>query len=146
MSAFSNYVEEQILNWTLRGAALSARTSVYIALFTGPPGEDGTANEVNPATSPWSNYERQDAADGASIELGWSVPASGAVATVSTNSKAIEFPANNGGASVTVTHVGLFDNAVGGNFLYGGALESQKTLNPGDVLSFKANTLEVSVA
>lgn len=141
MSKFSNYTETNIVQTTLRGEPFPAPTSVYIALFTADPTDANvTANEVQVAA--WPAYVRRDAADGAAIATGWTAPADG----VSSNAKAVTFPANNGAGSVTVTHVGLYDAATGGNLLYHAALTSSKTLLVGDVLSFGIGSITVTVA
>lgn len=141
MSQFSNYLEEKIIECSLRGGTWPTITTIYIALFTADPGETGTANEVNPAGT-WTNYARVDAADGGAISSGWSASADG----VSSNAKAITFAANNGSADVTVTHIGIFDAATGGNMLYHAPLASSKTLKQGDVLSFGVGAITVTVA
>ena len=127
MSKFSNYTENNIIETTLRGAAFPAPAGVHLALFTADPTDANiTANEVTLAT--WPAYVRKDAADGAAIATGWTAAADG----VSTNAKVITFPANNGAGNVTVTHIGLYDAAIGGNLLYHAPLVSSKTLLPGD--------------
>lgn len=141
MSKFSNYTETNIVQTTLRGEAFPVPAGVYIALFTADPTDANvTANEVQVAA--WPAYVRRDAADGAAIATGWTAPADG----VSSNAKAVTFPANNGAGSVTVTHVGLYDAATGGNLLYHAALTSSKTLLVGDVLSFGIGSITVTVA
>lgn len=141
MSKFSNYTEANIVETTLRGAAFPVPAGVYVALFTADPTDANVAaNEVQLAA--WPAYVRKDAADGASISTGWTAPADG----VSSNAKVITFPANNGAASVTVTHIGLYDAASGGNLLYHAPLVSSKTLLVGDVLSFGIGSITVTIA
>lgn len=141
MSKFSNYTEANIISTTLRGAAFPVPAAVYIALFTADPTDANvTANEVS--TAAWPAYVRKDAADGAAISTGWTAPSDG----VSTNAKAITFPANNGAGNVTVTHIGIYDAASGGNLLYHSNLVASKTLLPGDVISFGIGSLTVTVA
>lgn len=141
MSKFSNYTEANIIETTLRGAAFPVPAGVYIALFTADPTDANvTANEVQ--TAAWPAYVRKDAADGGSISTGWTAAADG----VSSNAKAITFPANNGAGSVTATHIGLYDAATGGNLLYHAPLTSSKTLLVGDVLSFGIGSITVTVA
>lgn len=139
MSKFSDYTEANILNTTLKGIAFPVPTTVYIALFTADPTDaNTTANEVQ--TSAWSTYVRKDAADGGAITTGWSSPSGGA----SANAKAITFPANDG-ASITVTHIGLYDAITGGNLLYHGPLTNSKTLLTSDVLSFAIGAISVQL-
>lgn len=141
MSKFSNYTENNIVETTLRGQAFPVPTSVYIALFTADPTDANvTANEVQ--TAAWPAYVRKDAADGGLIATGWTASADG----VSSNAKTVTFPANNGAGSVTITHIGLYDAANGGNLLYHAPLTSSKTLLVGDVLSFGIGAITVTVA
>lgn len=141
MSKFSNYTEANIIETTLRGAAFPVPAGVYLALFTADPTDANvTANEVT--IGAWPAYVRKDAADGGAISSGWTASADG----VSTNAKAITFPANNGVGNVTVTHIGLYDAATGGNLLYHAPLTASKTLLPGDVISFGISALTVTVA
>lgn len=141
MSKFSNYTETNIIATTLRGTSFPVPAGVYVALFTADPTDANvTANEVQ--TGSWPAYVRKDAADGAAISTGWTAPADG----VSSNAKVITFPANNGAGSVTVTHIGLYDAASGGNLLYHAPLTASKTLLVGDVLSFGIGAITVTVA
>lgn len=141
MSKFSNYTEANIIETTLRGAAFPVPAAVYLGLFTADPTDANiTANEVG--TAAWPAYVRKDAADSGAISSGWTAPSDG----VSSNAKAITFPANNGIGNVTVTHVGLYDAASGGNLIYHAPLSSSKTLLPGDVISFGIGALTVTVA
>lgn len=141
MSKFSNYTENNIIETTLRGAAFPVPAGIYLALFTADPTDANvTANEVSLAA--WPAYVRRDAASGAAISTGWTAPADG----VSSNAKVLSFPANNGAGNVTLTHVGLYDAATGGNLLYHAPLVSSKTLLPGDVISFSIGSLTVTVA
>jgi hypothetical protein len=141
MSKISDYSKGNVIETTLRGAAFPVPAAVYVALFTADPtGANITANEVQVAAFP--AYVRKDAAVGAAIATGWSANAGG----VSSNAKVITFPANNGAGAVTVTHIGLYDAATGGNLLYDAPLVSSKTLQIGDVLSFAIGTLTVTIA
>lgn len=141
MSRFSNYSENNIVETTLRGAAFPVPAGTYIGLFTADPTDANvTANEVQ--TSAWPAYVRRDAADGAAIATGWTAAADG----VSSNAKVITFAANNGAGAVTVTHIGIYDSATGGNLLYHAPLVSSKTLQVGDVLSFGVGSITVTIA
>lgn len=141
MSKFSNYTEANIIETTLRGAAFPVPATVYLALATADITDaNTTASEVTVAA--WPAYARQDAAAGGAISTGWAAAADG----VSTNAKVLTYAANNGAASVTVTHIGIYDALTGGNLLYHAPLVSPKTLLVGDVLSFGIAALTVTVA
>jgi hypothetical protein len=138
--SLSDYLEQNIINATLRGVALPLPTNVFLALFTASPTDANiTANEVTLAA--WPAYVRQNAAAGGPIANGWSAPVNG----VSNNALLLTFPANNGAAAVTVTHIGLYDAATGGNLLYHNVLAISKTMQPTDVLTFPANTISITL-
>ncbi len=141
MSKFSNYTENNIIETTLRGAAFPVPSGIYLALFTADPTDANiVANEVS--TAAWPAYARQNAAAGGAISTGWTAPVDG----VTSNAKAITFPANNGAGNVTVTHMGIYDAASGGNLLYHAPLTASKTLQPSDVISFSIGSLTITVA
>lgn len=141
MSKFSNYTEANIIETTLRGQPFPVPAGIYLALFTADPTDaNTTGNEVQ--TTAWPAYVRQDCAQGGVIATGWTAPSDG----VSSNAKALTFPANNGAGAVTVTHIGIYDAATGGNLLYHAPLTAAKTLQIGDVISFAIGSITVTVA
>lgn len=139
MSAASNYTEENVINALLRGVTFPLPSTVYVSLHTSNPGETG-ANEVS--TGNWPAYVRKDAAVGGAINTGWAAPTDG----VTTNSKQIVYPGMNGASNLTVSHWALFDAATGGNPLAYGALQTARTLQPGDVFVFDIGALTVTMA
>ena len=110
MSAASNFLENAVIESTLRGAAFPTITKIYVALHTNDPTDAG-GNEVTSAL--WPSYARQDAAKGGSISSGWTAAADG----VSKNALQLIFPVFDGAADLTVTHISLYDAATGGNML-----------------------------
>ena len=126
MGAFSNYMEEKIVEHFLRNNAITPPATVYLALFESDPGEATAGTETA-----FTSYARQSST--------WTA----LDANVQTkNSATITFPANgNASASVTITHICLFDAATNGNRLLYAQLSAPKTLSPGDVLSFAANAI-----
>jgi len=139
MAAFSDYLEEGVLNHTLRGQTLSTPSTIYIALFTTDPTDEATGNELTD-----SAYVRQDAAKGESIGNGWTSPSVSGDGMSVSNAKVIQFPPIADG-SVTITHYALFDAQTGGNLLYHGAFTVSKTLEVNDVLSIDIGGLQVIV-
>lgn len=140
MANLSDVLENRIIESTLRGAVFPIPAAIYIALFTADPTDANiTANEVQAAA--WPAYARMDAAAGGAIASGWAA----AVKGITSNAKAINFAANNGANPITVTHLGLYDAAVGGNLLYHGALAPSKTIPVGDLLTFGIGSLALSL-
>jgi hypothetical protein len=126
MGAFSDYMEGKIVEHFLRNNAITPPATVYVGLFESDPGEASSGTETS-----YTGYARQASA--------WTaIDGSGQTK----NSGTITFPANgNASASVTITHIVLFDAATLGNRLLYTAMSSSKTLSPGDVLSFAANAI-----
>lgn len=131
MSAFSNHVEDKIIDVFLRSGSHTG-TAPYVTLFTADPTDDTTTALTNEAT--YTNYARQAVTFTASSN------------GVTQNTAQIDFPANGSGVSTTLTHVGVFDASTSGNLLFHAALTTSKTLQPGDVLSFAAGALQITVA
>ena len=126
MGAFSNYLEEKIVEHFLRNNAITPPATVYIGLFESDPGEGTSGTETS-----YTGYARKSSA--------WTALD---VNGQTKNSAAITFDANgNASASVTITHLCLFDAATSGNRLFYAQLSAPKTLSPGDVLSFAANAI-----
>ena len=126
MGAFSNYMEEKIVEHFLRNNPITPPATIYIGLFESNPGEGNTGTETS-----YVGYARQPST--------WTpIDSNGQTK----NTGAVTFPANgNSAASVTITHLALFDSATAGNMLLYAQLSSPKTLSPGDVLSFAANAI-----
>ena len=136
MSAASNFLENAVIESTLRGAAFPAITKVYVALHTNNPTDAG-GNEVTSAL--WPSYARQDAAKGGSISSGWTAAADG----VSKNALQLIFPVFDGSADLTVTHFSLHTAVTGGNMLVYAPLQAQRTVQNGDV--FVVDTQKLTV-
>jgi len=136
MAGLSNYAEQGVLNALLRGQALPtpATASLRLALFTADPTDAGNLNEV-PASATW--YAR-------TLTGTWSTPAVAGTSHQVVNNASITFNAVTVNP-VTVTHIGVFDAATDGNMIFSAPLQSAKTLQVGDVLSFAPNTLVLSL-
>ena len=129
MSALSDYAENLVVNVLLRNASHTGAATVYLALFTSNPTDAGTGTETS-----YTNYVRK--------AVTFTNPSDG----VSANSAQIDFAANGSAGAVTITHIGVFDASVAGNLIFHAALTTSKTLQPGDVLSFAAGALQITLA
>jgi hypothetical protein len=128
MAAMSNYLENALINATLRNTTFTSPSTVYVGLYTTDPTDANTGTEVT-----GGSYARKAATFGA--------PSNG----VSTISSAIEFDqatANWG----TVAFFGILDASTGGNLLYHGALTASKAIDTGDVFKFATSALTVTLA
>lgn len=128
MAEMSNYLENALINATLRNTTYTSPTTVYVGLYTSDPGEGNTGTEVS-----GTSYARQSVTFGA--------PSNG----VSTNSAAVEFP-QAGGSWGTVSHIGILDASTSGNLLYYTALDASKTIDTGDVFRIAIGSLSVTLA
>lgn len=127
MAAFSDYLENALLNHVLRATALTSPTTVYVALFTA-----NTGLETNAPTAEVSggSYARK--------AVTFTAPSAGATA----NSADVSFTNM---PAVTVTNVAIMDAATLGNVLFHGALGASKTLNAGDTFTIATGDLDVTL-
>ena len=128
MAEMSNYLENALINATLRNTAYTSPTTVYLALYTTDPTDADSGTEVS-----GNAYARQSITFGA--------PSNG----VSTNSAAIEFPQATGSWG-TVAYVGVRDASTAGNLLYHTPLDASKTIATGDVFRVAVGSLSVTLA
>lgn len=126
-NGFSDYLENAILNATLRGVAYTSPAKVYVALFTSDPTDAATGTEVSGGA-----YARQAITFGA--------PSAGTCS----NSADVLFPIATA-AWGTVTHIGIFDAASGGNLLYSAALTTSKTIAADDQLKLETGAVTVTL-
>ena len=124
----SNYLENALINATLRNTSYTSPATVYAGLFTSDPTDAGSGTEVS-----GGSYARKAVTFGA--------PSNGA----SVNSAAVEFDQATGDWG-TITHFGVFDASSSGNLLYHGALTASKTIETGDVFKFATSSVSVTLA
>lgn len=124
----SNYLEQALINGTLRATTYTAPTTIYIALYTTDPTDADVGTEVT-----GGSYARQSVTFGA--------PSNG----VSTNSATVDFPQ----ATVawgTVGWIGLRDASTVGNLLYHTPLDVSKAIDVGDIFRIVSGSLSVTLA
>ena len=126
--SFSNYLETKVLDHVFGGAAYTAPSTLYLALFTSNPNEDASGTEVSAVGTA---YVRQAA----------TFTTTGNTAS---NTSAIEFPTATAAFGV-VSHVGLMDASTGGNLLAYAALSSSKDIATGDVFRVPTGDLDISL-
>lgn len=128
MAEMSNYLENALINATLRNTSYTSPATVYVALYTTDPTDADTGTEIS-----GNGYARQSVTFGA--------PSNGA----SVNSAAVEFPQATGSWG-TVAYIGLRDASSGGNLLYHSPLDASKTISTGDVFRISAGNLSVTLS
>ena len=128
MAEMSNYLENALINGTLRATTYTAPTTVYVGLYTSNPTDAKTGTEVS-----GGSYSRTVVTFGA--------PSNG----VTTNSAAVEFPQ----ATLdwgTVGWIGILDASTSGNLLYHTPLDISKVISSGDIFKIAIGSLSVTLA
>ena len=128
MAEFSNYLENALINATLRNTSYTSPATVYISLHTADPTDAGTGTEVS-----GNAYIRQSAT--------FAAPSNG----VSTTSADITFPQATGSWG-TIGWIGIWDAQTTGNMLYHTALDVSKSIDTGDIFKIAAGSLTVTLA
>jgi hypothetical protein len=128
MAEMSNYLENALINATLRNTSYTSPTTTYLALYTSDPTDADTGTEVS-----GGSYARQ--------AITFSSPSNG----VTSNSGAIEFPTATGSWG-TVAYVGIRDAVTSGNLLYHTALDASKVIDTGDIFRISSGNLTVTLA
>ena len=124
----SNYLENALINVTLRATTYTAPTTVYVALFTTDPTDAGTGTELS-----GNGYARKSATFGA--------PSNGASVTTAD----ITFDQATGSWG-TVGWIGIYDALTTGNLLYHTPLTTSKTIDTGDIFKMASGSLSVTLA
>lgn len=132
MSAFSNYLEDQITGWIAGTTFAAAPTATFVQLYSQDPGEGGSATGAL--------YSRVSVASGAGS---WT-RGTGGNGTI-TNASAVTITSS-ATATASATHVAVFTSATGGDLLFYGALTTAKTIASGDEVKFNASALTLTVA
>jgi hypothetical protein len=128
MAEMSNYLENALINVTLRATSYTAPTTVYVALYTTDPTDADTGTEVT-----GGSYAR--------TAVTFAAPSNG----VTTNSADVTFPTCTL-AWGTVTHIGIRDALTSGNLLYHTPLDASKTIDLGDIFKITTGNLSVTLA
>ena len=131
MSAFSNYLEDQITGW-IAGTSMTAPTATFVQLYNGDPTDTGSSGTAL--------YSRVTVASGAGS---WTRGTGGA-GTI-TNASAITITSS-ASATASATHFAVFTSATGGDMLFYGALTTSKSIAVGDEVKFNASALTLTVA
>jgi hypothetical protein len=128
MAEFSNYLENALINATLRNTSYTSPSVVYLGLYTSDPTDADTGTEVS-----GGSYARQAITFGS--------PSNG----VTSNTAAIEFPQATGTWG-TIGWIGIKDALTSGNLLYHSPLDVSKTIASGDIFKIAIGSLSVTLA
>jgi hypothetical protein len=125
MAFISDYLENKLVDHVFRGNTYVAPSTIYVALFSGDPGEDGSGPELL-----GGGYARKSATFGA--------PSNG----VSHNDADVTFdPATSDWPAIT--HIGLYDDVSTGNLLFYGPLSSSVSIDSGNNFRLPAGNLAI---
>jgi hypothetical protein len=128
MAEISNYLENALINVTLRATSYTAPTTVYVSLWTTDPTDAGSGTEVS-----GGSYAR--------TAVTFAAPSNG----VTTNSADVTFPTATGSWG-TVGWIGINDALTSGNLLYHSPLDVSKTVTSGDIFKISTGNLSVTLA
>ena len=128
MSEMSNYLENALINVTLRGTAYTAPAAIYVALFTTDPTDAGTGTQVS-----GGSYAR--------TAVTFAAPSNG----VSLSNADCTFPQATASWG-TVGWIGLYDASTAGNLLYHTPLDASKTIDTGDIFKIASGSLSVTLS
>jgi hypothetical protein len=129
MSEFSNFLEDAIINATLRGDNSDLPNGIvpHLSLLSTDPTDADAGTETT-----WVGYNR--------MVLTFDAPVDG----YTQNTSAVTFPPSDG--TYNVTHIGVYDSLTGGNLLYHTPLNNTKTLYSTDTITFNAGSVQITVA
>ena len=128
MAEMSNYLENALINATLRNTTYTSVATVYVSLWTSDPTDAGSGTEVS-----GGSYARTAVTFGA--------PSNG----VTTNSADVTFPTATASWG-TVGWIGINDASTSGNLLYHTALDTAKAIDSGDIFKIASGNLSVTLA
>jgi hypothetical protein len=128
MAEMSNFLENALINATLRNTTYTSVATVYVSLWTSDPTDAGSGTEVS-----GGSYARTAVTFGA--------PSGG----VTTNNADVTFPTATGSWG-TVGWIGINDAATSGNLLYHTALDTAKAIDSGDIFKIASGNLSVTLA
>jgi hypothetical protein len=128
--ALSDYLENKIIDWAIRGQTFTPPASQYFALATTAGSDVACGTEVT-----GGSYARvavtSSLANWAGTQSAGSTTASTGTSGTTSNNATITFPAPTA-AWGSVTEYCVFDAASAGNLLWRTALTTPKTINNGD--------------
>ena len=128
MSEMSNFLENALINATLRATTYTSVATVYVSLWTSDPTDAGSGTEVS-----GGSYAR--------TAVTFAAPSNG----VTTNSADVTFPTAPASWGV-VGWIGINDAASSGKLLYHSPLDTSKTIDSGDIFKISTGNLSVTLA
>ena len=128
MAEMSNFLENALINATLRATTYTSPATVYVSLWTSDPTDAGSGTEVS-----GGSYAR--------TSVTFAAPSNG----VTTNNADVTFPTATASWG-TVGWIGINDASTSGNLLYHTALDTSKAIDSGDIFKIATGNLSVTLA
>jgi hypothetical protein len=128
MAEISNFLENALINATLRNTTYTSVATVYVSLWTSDPTDAGSGTEVS-----GGSYAR--------TAVTFAAPSNG----VTTNSADVTFPTCTASWGI-VGWIGINDALTTGNLLYHSPLDTAKTIDSGDIFKISTGNLSVTLA
>ena len=128
MAEISNYLENALINATLRATTYTSVATVYVSLWTSDPTDAGSGTEVS-----GGSYAR--------TSVTFAAPSNG----VTTNNADVTFPTATASWG-TVGWIGINDALSSGNLLYHSPLDTSKTIDSGDIFKISTGNLSVTLS
>lgn len=143
-TSLSDYLENKIVDWLVRGQTFTPPATVYFALATSTGSDSACGTEVS-----GGSYARvavaSSLANWAGTQSAGSTTASSGTSGTTSNNNTITFPAPTANWGV-VTEYCVFDASTSGNLLWRTALTAAKTINNGDAApSFAAGAATLQI-
>jgi len=124
----SNYLENALINATLRATTFTSPATVYVGLYTSDPTDANSGTECT-----GGSYARKSAT--------FASPSNGASST----SADITFDQATTSWG-TISHIGILDALTSGNLLYHTPLTTSKAIDTGDIFKIASGSLTVTLA
>ena len=128
MAEMSNFLENALINATLRNTTYTSVATVYVSLWTSDPTDAGSGTEVS-----GGSYAR--------TAVTFAAPSNG----VTTNNADVTFPTATASWG-TVGWIGINDALSSGNLLYHSPLDTSKTIDSGDIFKISTGNLSVTLS
>lgn len=133
MANMSNYLENTLVDFVLRGQVPTFPANLYMALYTAVPNDAGGGTEVS-----GGSYARvaipRDLVSWSGTQAAGTTVASNGTGGLTSNNIAVNFPSPTANWG-TIVAVGIHDAITGGNLLFHGELTQPKIVNSGDPAS-----------
>lgn len=130
MPAFSDYLEQKLLDHVFGSTTFTKPSTLYLALFTSATDDAAGGTEVS-----GNAYARQP------ITFNAAQTPAGTIANAAT----VTFPVATPSGWGTITDFAIYDAVTTGNRLVYGTLAASKAINAGDRIEFAAGALVITL-